>query len=63
MKVDNSILQAGALAAISVLAGWAACAGQWQLVSGAVTGFFAVLNIHPREAGAPAPPTDPDPNV
>lgn len=50
MRIDNSILQAGALIGVSGLGMYAAYAGQWQLVGACVTGLFAIINIHPKSA-------------
>ena len=55
MKLDNSLLQAVALLAAALLGAVAALYQQWGVVSGAITGFFAVLNIHPDRR----PPNDP----
>lgn len=56
MKIDNSLLQAGALIAVAVLAINASCHSQWGLVSTCVTGFFAILAIHPKDGQAPPNP-------
>jgi hypothetical protein len=70
MRIDNSVLQAGALIGVAALGVIAACQAQWGIVSACVTGFFAALSIHPKDqppaAAAPtvAPaqaPTDPQP--
>lgn len=53
LKIDNSVLQAGALAAAAVIAVCAAIAGQWGVVEAALTGLFAVLSIHPKQPGSP----------
>lgn len=60
MKIDNTVLQAGALVAIGALAAVAACRGEWGIVSAAITGLFAVLSIHPKPPAdaPPAPPAD-----
>lgn len=55
MKIDNSMLQAGALCFAGAIALTAALQDRWDIVGAAMTGFFAVLNIHPRE---PAPPPE-----
>lgn len=60
MKIDNSLLQAGALACAGAIAVIAACQARWDIVGAAMTGFFAVLNIHPRDT-PPPPPSPPDP--
>ncbi len=62
-KIDNSLLQAGALAGVTALGVTAACHGQWNIVYAAIVGLFAVLNIHPKDTPAPpAAPPAPDPN-
>lgn len=53
MKIDNSLLQAGALVAVGVIAGVAAFQHQWGIVSSAITGFFAVISIHPKTPSDP----------
>ncbi len=49
-KIDNSILQAGALVVIAVLGVAAAAQGNWNIGGSALIGLFAVLNIHPKSA-------------
>ena len=60
MRIDNSWLQAGALCFAGAIAITAAVQDRWDIVGAAMTGFFAVLNIHPREPAPP--PDDPDQN-
>jgi hypothetical protein len=59
MRIDNSLLQAGALVGIAILAGVAAQDRQWGIVTTAITGFFAVLSIHPKDTPASGGPTAP----
>ena len=61
MKIDNSVLQAGALVFAGMLAIIAAVQGNWNITGMAITGLFAILSIHPKQPAAPeepeAPPT------
>ncbi len=59
MKIDNSLLQAGALLCAGAIAVLAAVQARWDIVGAAMTGFFAVINIHPRDAASqpPSPPS------
>lgn len=61
LKIDNSVLQAGALLFCGVLGIGALIMGQWGLAASALTGLFAVLSIHPKPPADPAPPTTPQP--
>jgi hypothetical protein len=55
MKIDTSILQAGALTVAGAISVIAAVQGNWSVVGAALTGFFAVINIHPRTPSDPQP--------
>lgn len=57
MKLDNSILQAGALFLAGVLATIAALQGNWNIVAMAITGFFGALSIHPKPTDSTDPST------
>jgi hypothetical protein len=53
MKIDNSVLQAGALAFAGTLAVIAAIQNNWNITGMAITGLFAILSIHPKPPGSP----------
>ena len=53
MKIDNSVLQAGALAFAGILAVIAAIQNNWNITAMAITGLFAILSIHPKPPGSP----------
>jgi hypothetical protein len=55
LKIDVSILQAGALVGAIGLGAAAACSGQWGIAASAITGLFALLGIRRNDATAQPP--------